>query len=418
VPHAGERFVQACLGTREYTRAHRCVPVLLGNILLRSLEGFLVSRPLTIEGSLRVQYRGVVEADMAPASAETRLIEIAPGRKGQVLNSGLLVFADPAGRRSILEVDAADPNGEQVSLALLTTTLDADAFFEEWEGYAAAHAYLRGRRFYASGEFVKTDPPIRLKDVYLPPATRERIERTIVGFAARAVHFRRRRLSCKRGVLLEGPPGTGKTMLCRALASELDATFVWVTARHVEQDADRIAAIWRLARMLQPTVILLEDLDLFAESRQHAYTSHVLGELMNQMDGVEDNDGLLTLATTNRVEVVEKALRNRPGRFDRVIHFEPPDEPGRRDLLARFLAHDRVPDHVMETLVLRTDGFTGARLADLAKTVVEVACGDEPESPEVPLTISQDVAERALAELLDQDGEPTMGFARTSNRQR
>jgi SpoVK/Ycf46/Vps4 family AAA+-type ATPase len=199
-------------------------------------------------------------------------------------------------------------------------------------------------------------------------------------------------------------------MLSRALSCEVKATFIWVTARHACEDTDRIAAIWRLARVLRPTVILLEDIDLFAESRENSFRSHVLGELMSQMDGAEDHNGLLTIATTNRLEVVEKALRNRPGRFDRVIHFDVPDEAGRRELLARHLAHDTPDDGVFELLVDKTEGFSGAHLTDLAKTLLEIACEKCDGNVPARAAISMDMAERALAEARGERRRTPIGF--------
>ena len=81
-----------------------------------------------------------------------------------------------------------------------------------------------------------------------------------------------------------------------------------------------------LARFVAPTVVFLEDLDLFAQDRQSKDWPG-LGELMGQLDGAIDNEDIVTIATTNRLEVIEKALRNRPGRFDRVLRFDTMDEP-------------------------------------------------------------------------------------------
>jgi ATP-dependent 26S proteasome regulatory subunit len=128
----------------------------------------------------------------------------------------------------------------------------------------------------------------------------------------------------------------------------------------------------KLARFVAPTVLFLEDLDLFAKDRE-ASGWMGLGELMNQLDGAIDNEDLITIATTNRLQVVEDALRNRPGRFDRVLTLDEMDEGCRRRLLGRMLARAIGSAEDMDHLVAATKGCTGAQIEELANTLYILA---------------------------------------------
>jgi cell division protease FtsH len=136
-------------------------------------------------------------------------------------------------------------------------------------------------------------------------------------------------------------------------------------------------------RLLAPTVLFLENLDLLAHDRELGRAGgRALGELMNQLDGVGGDQHVFTLATTNRLEVVEKALRNRPGRFDRVIEVPPPDAASRLAFLRWRLGPHGLAEDDLAWLTQRTDGETGAALEELANTALFVALeGAEGQQP-------------------------------------
>jgi len=145
------------------------------------------------------------------------------------------------------------------------------------------------------------------------------------------------------------------------------------------KEASSFEAILRVARFVAPAVVFLEDLDLFAEERDsNGWTG--LGELMNQLDGAVDNEGIVTIATTNRLDVIEKALRNRPGRFDRVVEMEAMDDACRRQMLRRQLRNARLSPVDMDHLVQATEDYTGAQVEELAHTVYILALARENAS--------------------------------------
>ena len=142
-------------------------------------------------------------------------------------------------------------------------------------------------------------------------------------------------MSQKKGLLFYGPPGTGKTHTIRYLASVLkDHTTLIITAEQVAN----IDEYMTLARLLAPSMVVIEDVDLIARSREDMRSPGeevLLNKLLNQMDGLKEDTQLLLVLTTNRADTLEQALAGRPGRIDQAIEFPLPDEQGRAGAFRR-----------------------------------------------------------------------------------
>lgn len=401
------RLIRGFLEGDEFRRSTAIVNPLQRGILLVALDAFLNHKEIVLEGAVHPPSLQSRWEQAAPPL--TRLIEIAPGRSTTIFHQALLFLRDKEDRRFLLLID-----NKEEAVTVLSRPGEMADFHQQWERFAYQHAYLRGQRFYASGELVR-DEPIRFEDVRLSDVARRQIERLVLGFPRHFERFRNCGISAKRGILLEGPPGTGKTLLCRALCHEVKATFIWLTARHAQGDAEVFALVWDLARHLAPVVILLEDIDLYGSSREMGGSRNVLGELMNQMDGAEANDGILTIATTNRLNVVEDALRNRPGRFDRVIHIGELKDQDRSAMVGRYLAEPRFRIAAPEALLAGTRGFSGAQIMELVKTLIELVDDDRPSPDLEPSLITEDMVQRALTEMRGLAREPKIGFATGRN---
>jgi ATP-dependent 26S proteasome regulatory subunit len=173
-----------------------------------------------------------------------------------------------------------------------------------------------------------------------------------------------------------GAPGTGKTHTVRHLISRLSEHTVFVLAG---QGLGAIAKTVAIARALQPAIVILEDVDLVAEerSRMHAGTNPMLFDLLNQMDGVEEDSDILFLLTTNRADLLEPALAARPGRVDLAIEIPLPAAAERLRLLelyARGLDTDRID---WQSVVARTEGSSAAFLRELIRqAALDVATED------------------------------------------
>jgi hypothetical protein len=204
-------------------------------------------------------------------------------------------------------------------------------------------------------------------EVILPAKTLALLDRNVGRFVASRDAIRALRFSTKKGLLLYGPPGTGKTHTIHYLASQLpEYTTLLVTAEQVAM----IGAYFRLARYLQPAMMVVEDVDLIARDREHMRNPMeevLLNKLLNEMDGLREDADVLFVLTTNRPDQLEPALASRPGRIDQAIEFPLPDEEGRTRLVKLYSRGLDVPPDVMDLLVRRTKGSSPAFIKELMR---------------------------------------------------
>ena len=279
------------------------------------------------------------------------------------------------------------------------TNGNSQSFFQKWSAYTRKNHCLRGQTAFASGKPIIRSRRYTWDDVVLPDQVRATLRTHIETFLTHVVQLRAAGMKGRRGLILSGPPGTGKTLVGKVLADTLGVTFLWVLPRHLGSPRN-IAEILNAARFLSPVVILFEDLDLFGADRDTSESS-VLGELMNQLDGVNENEGIVTIATTNRLEVVEHALRNRPGRFDRVIELGLPDMKARQKLLQRLLAG--AAESELTHLVAATDGYSPAQLEEVVNTMHLLAAeSDDNVNGAGLVKITPGLMDRTIGEIGDQ----------------
>jgi SpoVK/Ycf46/Vps4 family AAA+-type ATPase len=204
------------------------------------------------------------------------------------------------------------------------------------------------------------------EDVILDPGIQAEIERQVLRFAEREAAYRAARLPFRRGLILAGPPGVGKTQVFRALTHELSGryTVLWVTPGTISWECS-VADVFAFARALRPTLLLWEDLDLTVQDRSSGRPARELGELLAQLDGAEPADGIITCASTNDVSALDRALSARPSRFDRVLHISPPGPEARLRMLRQFASGIEHLEADLALVAGSTDGLTGAHLREL-----------------------------------------------------
>ena len=201
----------------------------------------------------------------------------------------------------------------------------------------------------------------------------------IISYLQNASEFQAVGAEIPRGILLEGPPGTGKTLLARAIASEVNASFISVVgSQFVEMfvgvGALRIRELFQTARENRPCILFIDEIDAIGKKRGGGASGfsgndereQTLNQLLAEMDGFQDNEGLLVIAATNLKDTLDKAL-TRPGRFDRILSVPLPDTPSREKILYKYLDSKPVDTSSLsiEELAELTAGFSGADLKNL-----------------------------------------------------
>ncbi|GCF13306.1 peptidase [Haloarcula mannanilytica] len=202
---------------------------------------------------------------------------------------------------------------------------------------------------------------------------REAVEEPLVN----ADQFREVGIEPPSGVLLHGPPGTGKTMLAKAVANETDATFIKMAGselvrKFIGEGARLVRDLFELAAEREPAIIFIDEIDAIAAKRTESKTSgdaevqRTMMQLLSEMDGFDERGEIRIIAATNRFDMLDRAIL-RPGRFDRLIEVPNPDKAGRERILEIHTTEMNLDDDVdLGAFAAETDGLSGAELASLA----------------------------------------------------
>jgi hypothetical protein len=348
-------------------------------------------------------------ADFEPGPVEYESLDVGPNKTHRCILFGLALLRGAEGPAAMFVRRGDQQGGPNPGLMVEVLAADADyasALLEELRALMREHNVFRGQMISLESTMwgqvkvvFRERPTTRREEVILPDEVLAAIERQTLGIARRAEALRAAGRHLKRGVLLHGPPGTGKTHTISWLASELDQATVIVLAGGA---LGAVGPVSRLARELSPSLVVLEDVDLVAEERTMMHGGGpILFELLNELDGMADDADVAVILTTNRPDLLEPALAARPGRVDLAVEIPLPDFESRRRLFELYAQGMPLDAPDVDAVARRTEGVTAAFFRELLRqTALEAAeRGSEVAGDE-------DLA-RALDRLLEHAGAMT-----------
>ena len=225
--------------------------------------------------------------------------------------------------------------------------------------------------------------------------------------------FTRLNIKPFQGILLYGPPGCSKTLIAKALATECSLNFIAIKGpelmnKYVGESEKAIREIFRKARLTSPSIIFFDEIDAIAptrskESEGNNVSDRMLCQLLNEMDGIGANGGVMVIAATNRPDIIDKALL-RPGRMDRLLYVPLPDYNTRLDILRINTNKMPLDESVnLAKIAERTEGYTGAEMALISREAGMFALGNNVDAVSVNSAYFEKALEKVKPRLKKED---------------
>ena len=347
-------------------------------------------------------------------SVETESLPAGPGgRTRSCVQCGIYLTSDADGQAAIL-VRGPERHGmhQDVTVEVAASPAGrATQIVSEIRQLSIEHNVFRGHVIAFDNEVFGRDgtallsflerPDVGRDQVVLPPDVLDGIERQMLGVARHVPRLLASGQHLRRGVLLYGVPGTGKTHTVRYLLGKLPG----VTGVILSGNAlGMIAQACSVARALQPSLVVVEDVDLIAEEREyHLGHNPLLFQLLNEMDGLESDADVTFLLTTNRADLLEKALAARPGRVDHAAELPVPDAAARATLLRLYQGRLDLDVTDLEPVIARTEGVTASFIKELLRRAALVAAEedhDDGRQGDGPIRVTDADLGAALDQLL------------------
>ncbi|TFF90876.1 MAG: AAA family ATPase [Promethearchaeota archaeon] len=224
--------------------------------------------------------------------------------------------------------------------------------------------------------------------------------------------FKRMGINPPKGILLYGPPGCGKTLLARAVATESKANFISIKgpellSKWVGESEKAIREVFRKAKMAAPCIIFFDEFDSIAPSRgrhtsDSGVTEKVLSQFLTELDGLEVMKDIVVIAATNRPDILDPALI-RPGRIDRILLVPPPDEKGRQEILKIFTKEMPLANNLeLKDLIKEIDGFSGADIETFCREAAMIALRENIRARKVSLDHFQEARNSVYPSITDE----------------
>jgi cell division protease FtsH len=365
------------------------------SVFRAQLEAGNIAELTSTGDSIRGRFKSAVTYPVATAdgaSPNTSAGNRAKPKTSDRFRTERPVFADPGLEARLeaqgVEVTALDEGASSWFTVLVnfgpTLLLIAGFLYISRRATAAAGGGLFGLGQSRAKRYAEGSSKVTFDDVAgIDEAENELVE--IVDFLKNPAKYQRLGGTVPKGVLLVGAPGTGKTLLARAIAGQAGVPFFSLSASEfiemiVGVGASRVRDLFKQARAAAPAIVFIDELDAIGRTRGsgvqlggHDEREQTLNQILTEMDGFDSREGVIVLAATNRADVLDQALM-RPGRFDRRVVVQRPDRRGRAAILK---VHTRkvplAPDVSLERIAAETPGLVGAELRNLVNEAALLA---------------------------------------------
>ncbi|MDP7016039.1 MAG: ATP-binding protein [Pirellulaceae bacterium] len=346
-------------------------------------------------------------------------VPVAGGRKLACVKKGIYLFADEGSKCALLVGEERYGHPPKLKVEVMASQREVSEGFlrkliaKTRQGKAYRGHVLSIERDCYGGVSINFHslPKIERERVILPEKVLQTVERHTIDFSQNVKRLRAAGRHLKRGILLHGKPGTGKTLSAMYLVSKMPKrTVLLMTGAAIGS----IETACSLARMLQPATVILEDVDLIGTQRsfQTVDANALLFELLNQMDGLAEDVDVLFVLTTNRPDILEPALAARPGRIDQAIEIPLPDDECRQRLIDLYGQGLQLELGETTALVEKTAGASAAFIRELLRRAAVFAAVTDQSNE---IVVRDEHVEEALTELLVTGGELTKSLLGASD---
>ena len=384
----------------------------LGRLIKLFSQEFLIEKDWDVMEEFKLQKNRKVNPIF-------KVVKIPGGEDQQFLHTGVRLLENGEGQRMVLLYSTDDDGDERISVYYgrqhgdhpSLTYGDARSmygyqFTEELVEAFFHRGPLKGRFFDLDYNFIEKDESVG-DLIAWDGDVKEELKRNVIDFYKAMPKLQALGMNSSRGIILAGPPGTGKTMIGKWLAASTGMTSILVSAEMI-RNRGSIKSVYARARKLSPSLIIVEDIDTTGGMDRRVADHPLLGEFLQCMDGMVKNSGVITLATTNHSRSIDPAIADRPGRFDRVIEVTLPGLEQRQRILERKIEgiekHTSISKKLLKSIANRSKGLSGAWVVEIIQFAQVLALSRNDElmtADDLEASLDDVLARRGLAYRID-----------------